>query len=365
MMLKPVPKFTLGDLLENLKNNNSIDDTGCEKIVTFLDSNEIKPSIPWYFKILIAVGAWIAAIFFLSFLFISRIVDYSSTVGFIIWGVFFIGFALVMINLLRKNDFSVQLALALSAIGHFLALVGLAGDIGRSSLNFNWETVFLVSLVLCVVLYPLFRNSIHRFLSCCLVSFTSAAWVMELKAYDLFHVIIFIDVSIILFMLSKGGNNKKNWRPLFYALAVSVLFILFIRLVPHNEIGTAWWPSNVIMVVLPLIAMIRWESIFGITWRSQMKEPLILSVLGIILLGVVSTPGILASIGVIVLGARFRDNILKVVGAVFLPVYIYMFYYSMDITLDVKSLIMGGSGLVLLGLREYLRRRPWVTGKSA
>ena len=42
-----------------------------------------------------------------------------------------------------------------------------------------------------------------------------------------------------------------------------------------------------------------------------------------------------------------------------MPVYIFTFYYELELGLDEKSYCLMGSGLVLLAARWYLARRPW------
>jgi uncharacterized membrane protein len=69
------------------------------------------------------------------------------------------------------------------------------------------------------------------------------------------------------------------------------------------------------------------------------------------------TPGILAAVIVIVLGFRRGNRLLLGLGAAFLVVFLIAFYYYLDVTLLVKSLLLLATGLLLLGLRALLLRR--------
>ncbi len=43
----------------------------------------------------------------------------------------------------------------------------------------------------------------------------------------------------------------------------------------------------------------------------------------------------------------------------FLPVFVVVFYYDLDISLAYKSWILAGSGALLLVARWFLATRPW------
>ena len=83
------------------------------------------------------------------------------------------------------------------------------------------------------------------------------------------------------------------------------------------------------------------------------------------MLGIISVPGVLASIGATLLGHLERDYVLKRLGLLFLPVYIASFYYSLNTTLLIKSLVLIGSGLVLWSARWHFRRQLQNTNLTA
>jgi uncharacterized membrane protein len=75
-------------------------------------------------------------------------------------------------------------------------------------------------------------------------------------------------------------------------------------------------------------------------------------------LPVLWTPGILAAVIILVLGFQRGNRLLLGLGAVGLAVFLIAFYYHLEITLLVKSLILLGTGLLLLGLRPLMPREP-------
>ena len=55
----------------------------------------------------------------------------------------------------------------------------------------------------------------------------------------------------------------------------------------------------------------------------------------------------------------FEDRSLLVLGFLFLPVYIFVYYYSLNIDLLTKSFVLMGSGVFLIVARVFLGTRKW------
>ncbi|MBI4777851.1 DUF4401 domain-containing protein [Candidatus Desantisbacteria bacterium] len=75
---------------------------------------------------------------------------------------------------------------------------------------------------------------------------------------------------------------------------------------------------------------------------------MVLAILSTILLGIFTTPGILVAIGLLVVGYTFGDRILTVLSYLFLPCFLIVFYYALNIDLAYKSWVVAGSGVILL-----------------
>lgn len=347
-------QFSMEDVLAHLRQNRLIDETGQENIIKQLE--EIgSTSTPWYIKILIGVGAWFGALFFLFFLGASRLIEFDHPGAMTIWGIIFIGAAVgVDYAGKSKNVFLEQFALALSTAGHILVLWGVY-RYGES------RSVFLASLVLCVILYFPYKNSIHRFLSCLLVMGTAVMYILHSGGHHWLHVLLLFEIAAAGFLTAKKWYLKE-WRPMGYALTIAVPLMFLLLLLPRRELHTPWWPSNIILI-FALLGLLHRVSKTGES-RTTRLEPMVLAVLAALLLGLVSSPGILAAAGLLVLGYHLRDNPLTALGLTFLPLYIILFYYNLNMPLNVKSLILAGSGVVLLGLRLYLKHRPWIKEES-
>lgn len=342
-------QFSMEDVLAHLSQKQLIDETGEKNIIKQLEEIDAAAA-PWYIKTLIGVGAWFGALFFLFFLWASQLFVFDQPGTTMIWGIIFIGTA-VGVNYAgkSKNVFLEQLALALSTAGHILVLWA-AHRYGGTRL------IFLISLLLCVLLYRLYRSSIHRFFSCILVIGTAISYILNSGSHHWLHVLLFLEIAAVGFLLAKKWYSKE-WRPIGYALVMAVPLMFSMLLLPRDEIYTPWWPSNIILIFALVWLYIRISKTPGN--QTTRIEPLVLAVIVTILLGAISSPGILAAAGLLVLGYHLRDKALTGLGLTFLPLYIVLFYYNLNMTLDVKSWILAGSGVVLLGLRQYLKHRPW------
>lgn len=90
--------------------------------------------------------------------------------------------------------------------------------------------------------------------------------------------------------------------------------------------------------------------------RRSTESWMVLAVAATILLGIFSTPGILVVIGLLVLGYGLDEKMLTWLAYAFLPVFLVVFYYNLNIDLAYKSYIIAGSGAILLGVR-------WIVSK--
>lgn len=356
----PEETISLRDVLHRLQARAMLDDADLGHIATYLQRPRLA-AIPWYLKLLVAIGAWVAAICFVGFLGVADLLDFKAAL--LTWGLIFIAGATVL-HFLTKHIFPIQLALAISMAGHVMTLLG-ASDLLEDGLSYGIfpETYFgcaLAAAILCPILYPLYRNSLHRFLSCLLVMITATAWMLASHHHHGLHVLVLIGTIGIGLLMTKF-HRIRCLRPMAYALAVSLPLTLLLVLAPHGDIETPWWPSKAILT-LGLIWLCQWAAGGP---RSLRREPIILAAIAAAVLGAVSTPGILAGVGLMILGYAQEDRPLLGLGIVFFPVFIIAYYYDLDVTLLTKSWILLASGAILLLGRSALGQRPWAREEKA
>ena len=347
--------LSLRSVLMNLRQQKLVDDQAIEQIEREFEEQKVVHHEPWFVKFLLAVGAWVAAICFLLFLGIIGLIEDDAWV-LLGWGTFFIITATAMRQSCH-HLFLVQLALAMSTMGHGLTLTGTL-FIDRGFNGFGIAT--LVSLALCVILYFLYPDNLHRFLSCLLPPALATLWIgLEIENWLLLHLIVLIQVSII-GMVFIYNPRRVSLRPLGYATAFSLSIVLFLVILPDRDFQAPWWPSNVILAAA-LIWLFQW--IAG-GWNKMRNEPMIIATAATMGLATITTPGILSAIGLMVLGYARNDRYLLSMGMLFFPCFIVIFYYEWQTSLMMKSWIIGGSGAILLLVRWFLSFRGWARVES-
>jgi len=345
--------MTLRELLARLREKEHFDEgeSALAGVADHLEKEASEERTPYYIRALVAVGAWVAAGFFVAFLIASNVIGDESEA--VVWGLVFIAAATVLRRFV-KSLFPVQLALALSVAGHAMVLFGVF-----ESFHHELWPVPLVAAVLSAVLYPLYRDTVHRFLSTLLVTGTLAGWFLsDNELHHCIHLLVIAEV-VGAGVLFTRARLPRALRPLAYGLAVSLCMTATFVLIPREHLATPWWPSSVVLA-LGLVWLYQW--IAGGPEHLR-DESILIAVVATLVLGA-ATPGLLgmlAALGLVALGHARDDRMLTALGLVFMPVFIVGYYYSLNTTLIVKSGVLFGSGAVLLVARAYLGTRPWAT----
>ncbi|MGV2436539.1 MAG UNVERIFIED_CONTAM: DUF4401 domain-containing protein [Anaerolineae bacterium] len=162
-------------------------------------------------------------------------------------------------------------------------------------------------------------------------------------------------------------------RPVSYALAVGMLgALVFETILGDPSLFRTGLTDSRTSLVYPIISAVTLTLItlwLVMRWLNEHQHPLFsrLGVAIIALLGVLSipsafTPGIMAGILLILLGFRNRNAVLSGLAYAFLSGFVIYFYYDLQTTLLVKSLILMVSGLLLWAVacssQRLSRRKP-------
>ena len=340
---------TIRELLAHPQVEGLVSQADMEGIAGSLGESEGESKDPIYIRILAGIGAWFAALFLILFLGISGIVVSRS--GAIICGIIFLAGAIGIVRV-SKATFLSQLSLALAFSGNILVLVGFAMAFEMRDLS----TVVIAHAIICAVVYPLYSNSIYRFLAPIALVALATAWIVEEKVFVFMHVLIAAEI-LLAGILLLGKKRHASLKPLIYSsatmLPATLLFMNLTQAGPwRNDFGEPLWPSNILLVAGLIYLYFHLSG--GLKRR---REPwLILAILSTILLSIFTTPGILVAICLLVMGYAFGNRTLTALSYLFLPCFLVLFYYAMNIDLAHKSLVVAGSGVVLLVVR-------WIAGR--
>lgn len=338
-------KVTLQNLLQELNGQGILSDEKFESI----KSAELKTtSTAWYIKLLMVFGAWVASLFFLLAMFITVL---KSNEGVFICGLLWIISATALSRFTRQFFF-IQMALAVSVAGHIMIFVSLIDTFKTPSAS------AIGAIILSIVLYPFYQDSLHRFLSPLSAFMAVIFLIYDEKCYPLYHLLIVVEVlgAAILFTQPR---IKSAFRPLAYACALAIPGTLLLILARPEYFLLRYWASlytfdwllSKLIFSIALLWLYQWIA-GGVTKLN--REFIKVGVVGTLLLGAISTPGILAAFWLMILGYALRDKILIGLAIAFFPLFISLFYYNLDMTLDIKAYILLVSGVVLLIARWYL-----------
>jgi hypothetical protein len=316
---------------------------------------------PLYIRILSGIGAWFASIFIIAFLGMSNIITHEP--GAIICGVVFIAVTVTLAKTC-KSTFPSQLALAMAFAGNILIVGGLMDVFDHSASSGEILLVVLVSHgVVCTAIYILYPSTVYRFFAPLAMAIIATIWIsLEIKTFEMMHLLI-AGETLLLGILLLHTRRTDFIQPLLRAVATMLpATIFFMNLTQGAMLDWHIWRAVPPNAMLPTSALLSMGMIYLLVRLSggthQYRQPwLIVAVVAILLLGLFTTPGILVAIGLLIAGYAFGDRALTALAYLFLPCFLVVFYYAMNVSLAHKSWMVAGSGLILLAVRWLLQQR--------
>jgi len=347
--------MTLKELLDHSDVRDLLRPGDMERITSSLDNPEQTAKDPLYIRILSGIGAWFASIFLITFLEMSRIINNET--GALVCGIAFIT-GTVTLAKTCKSTFPNQLALALAFAGNVMVVFGIT-ELFHSH---EFPAVVLSHGAVCAIIYILYPSSIYRFFAPIAFAILATVWItLELKTFEMMHILIAAE-TLLAGILLLHTRRTAFIQPLIHAAAVMLpATILFMNLTQGDMFSWHLWRVVPSTPMAPSSALIAGGIVY-LLFRlaggvSQYRQPwLIVAVVATILLGIFTTPGVLVAIGLLVAGYAFGDRALTALSYLFLPCFLVVFYYAMDVNLAHKSWIVAGSGLILLVVRWIARK---------
>lgn len=355
---------TVGDVLSQLINEGYIDEY--PENPPFATDDDT----PIYIKALLGFGGWIAALFFFIFvgfcLSVTLLASVNSefgigiTLGF--FGIVFMGGTLV-IQRNRPGAFLSQFALAFHIAGQLLFIVGAGMILSSMASGASTIQIVLLSLIVIVmevILIPLYEDDNFRFIATIIAVIAANVMVYELNIVGSLSILIGLLAFGVVVIWSDmlPVEMQIQERPILQIVGYGLVFGLFGTMM--HELGQN--PNYIdfghsalhkpLITALVLLALTIW---YEVRLLSDYKIALphraaiaVLAITVIITLPTLTTPGILAALLLIILGYRRRHTILLVLGYLFMAGFISEYYYSLQVTLLIKSFIMVGTGVLFL-----------------
>lgn len=321
---------------------------------------------PWFVRILVGLGAWVAGMMLAVGLAVLLALD-RSHLGLVVMGLMVcIGSALLRNAV--KGDFSAQFALSMSLAGQTMAGVGLAMAADRGD---GWGLFLAGMTVLEGALLLGFRDTVHRFLSA-LALVLLLIFLLEHYHFAWLEA-AFVGLGLLAWCLLPiplwKGFLLPLRRPVGYALALVFLGLfcwhsLERLLFHHGSAGSAWSggfrdvPAWVLGALAPglLLGAASLRVLLRLGGSPAAGVLVLAAVVCLSLLGI-RVPGIPAVILVLVVAIEAREPVMFGLAVLAGLILVTRLYYDLDLTLLAKSGVLAGSGMVLLGLRAALGGR--------
>ena len=366
-MNQPNEPITAGALLGTLSAKGMLHDP--EEAGKKLATGSVGEEVPVYLRILTLIGAVIAGFFFL-FLAFSGILDED---GFLILGLVFVAAAYGLLVAAKKSNpilqvFFITCSFTILAVGKILFVIGFVemfddlfstrsrGEIWAATLGIGLATVLT---------YKLFPFVLDRFISSCsfLGFFIAAVIALPDLDSDVMPVVAawIMNFFFLTYMICAGflllhEKVKKLYDPVAYALICTLLGLAVMQSGLMGEpklepvLGFEIWLPNFI-AGFGLLYLLS-HAVGG--FKKQMDSQAIVIAVGVILLALFTNAGILLSIMLTVFGRMNHRRLVSFIGWISLTGFLIYYYYQMDFSLETKSYVLLGSGILLLGIRLIL-----------
>lgn len=314
--------------------------------------NDTKTDMPWYIKVFSGMFAWLSGCFFLSFLGAAHLLPDPGVIALVL-GIIAIYWA-TCLSQDEPGPFLSQASLALSVAGHFFFIASIGELAGWGD-----RIVYPVTcIILWAVLYLPTPSDVHRFFSTVLVWVSITLYAFIFADDIAFGIVIPLSTLATLFLCTtkmkvKGFTISEIGKPAAMASALCAFACLSIS---HWK-----WAPNLRMIFTPL----NMSLFFGLvsmgliahfcgSLSTLKKTPHLYGVISIGVMSFFAPPGLMAAIAFGILGFGCGNTLLLGTATIFLPFFLFIFYYDLQVSLGWKSWVLAGSGALILLIRKLV-----------
>ena len=351
-------QYTIPGLLARLQSEGQLEDR--EKASEFIRKLHTRDDPPLYLRALIGLGAFISSLFLLGFLFTSDLIDEDGP--FLVWGLVFIAAAFGLWKRSQKGGDASFLKTFLSVLSFTWMAVGKTLFVLEFSKAFDeWGIFFGLGLITAAT-YFVYRLTIDRFLSCLGVCCALTAAMTENGFFNRGDLEEIIPMGLSLCGLASlqgslgayllSGRVGRKFLPMAYALVGGLTVNVFLLTLQGPRLEESSGFPFVMVLGLLLAAGLIALLVRAAGGRQAFRSPRLLgAMLGTIVCGFFISPGILLGVCLLVYGYGHHDRLLTAFGGLVIPVFLFHWYYDMELTLTEKSAVLVGSGLAMLAGR--------------
>jgi hypothetical protein len=337
----------------NVLDESSLTENDYRLYSSFLESQlsdfNSETNAPWFIKVIAFFGAWFGSLLFLGFLALINILNSGESMIFL--GGIFTSFGTALSYSNKENHLFESLSLSLSILGQIL----LAAGIGTNAEDF--KTVCYVGIIIELLIYLFAQSYTHKFLSVILIPFCMLGIIWNSPVFEATNLLIggLAVATVLLWIYELPLQIRFKNHPYFYIPTAygTVLGLLLILILSINnkffEVNIYHWYITTLFSFFSLIFLL-YKSLYQDLRISKRLFLLIIAGIALIFSPTIQAPGIITSVLVVTLGFSKSNRMLLTIGIVFLATFLISFYYSLQQTLLVKSLILISTGILFLGI---------------
>lgn len=316
---------------------------------------------PWYVRVMLGVAGWIGALFLLGFVGVGFSFVMKSTAAALIVGALGCVAAYAIFRAARDNDFALQFGLAVSLAAQAIFISGLLN-------GFRQETPILYLLIVLfeATLALLVPNFIHRVLTSAAAAFALSYALNSIGMLGVTSGVVACGLAMIWLDQRRWLGSGNLWRPIGYGLVLALIQIESMLLGLHMMLWTTareiswwtqygWWVGTALVTAVLMWAVMRMLDQQGMSVSSKTGATAMAAVAVVGALSLVA-PGLATALLILLLGFTTGNRILMGLGLFALLGFLSHYYYQLQTTLLVKSMVLAASGGILLAARQVLRR---------
>lgn len=346
------------EVLNQLASENLLDNGWEQKMQDFLIREHNDQA--WYVRVMVGFSAWLASWLLIGFMVGAAIIESEQAT--LMMGVVLVVGAVIARGI-SDNDFMSQMALAVSLAGEALIVFAMF------QMSDSFEATAFSFILLEVVLIAFYIDQVHRFLSSASIVIVLAGLLFKWELQSFIHVIAIAGAAVFVTLvvkeklyLAKGLARlltPVKWGVLFGQLCVLMLSAVYIfpELMTEIRFYPNPWVSSIglSVIFLYLVFQISQDEKFPIT---QVNQIIITVVCLAVLVATSMAPGLIMALVILLLGFNNTDRILIGVAIAFFAIFLTAYFYGIEVSLLMKSIILMSTGAVLiigkLILKAYL-----------
>lgn len=345
---------TLSGLLDVLVDEEQL---GSQERIHVEVSMDLAPRVPLVVHILSGLGGIFASallVFAVCILLISTSSgDVEGLSGF--FGAFGL-LATIIFQRTSMKDASMQ-SLRMAVLATSLTSMGLVLFGFGASHAMDGDVMLLLASFLGVILYMANNDIVHRYLmsiqACqCLIFY---AYVKECSWVGYAVATLSVVLLVTAFAcFHRIGRKLYMIEPALYGL-VSTIITMSVLAATYTTVPI-YEPYFRIVLAAAILVVAFLVSREHLETRAPLKWCIVVAVW----FAIISNAGVLAGILLVILGFWRTRRIYTLVGINSIICFLIYFYYSIEGSLFSKSFVLFGSGVILLAVRAWLHRQPWM-----